>query len=659
MSEMMTKSRIIDELVEILGTVENTKVIDALRPNMKWEFDFMADEFIELYKQDPGNFFSYVREAVYKQLEIKHTGFDVRVTFSGMRIVPVNVPSIQMQEINPRDYENSIVCFDCQIIAVDKRKSYIKSGKASCDICGNVDTAECDQDLKLKLPKCINRGCGKNTMQLVQNTIRTDFIQTIWVQEPIESAKHNMPVVFTGKLHGAEVGDVFPSQKKRITGTFKTVIDPKKSEHDIVIDVISTSDLEDSDIIKPENNEVEYLKKKSKEDGFINKLIESYAPTIYGHDDIKLTCLLYLASGVPSKKRKEINVALFGDPSMAKSEILKFTSRVAYKSKYTSGKGSSGAGLTIGMVKEDDKLIPMAGVLPLHTRGFVCIDEFDKMRTEDRSAMHEVMEQGTCSIAKAGVNLTLEAKCSILAAAHPKYGRYDSELPISDYINKPPALLSRFDILWLITDKVDSIQDLNKAQHILKTFRGEVNVDDVFLRERDLMAYLNYIRELTPTLTNEVSKLIERFYQKMRSMASSDTDSLPVGIRQLEAIIRMSQAHAKLFFREKVEEADVKAVFDLLGKSYMSFDKNLTNDTAYQSDITGYNTKNLTKEKTADVVWNSLSDGTKEQNVYMVLFTKELEKTEKFDKTDASKWFNQWEKEGVILKNKNGTYRKA
>ena len=145
----------------------------------------------------------------------------------------------------------------------------------------------------------------------------------------------------------------------------------------------------------------------------------------------------------------------------------------------------------------------------------------------------------------------------------------------------------------------------------------------------------------------------------MRSMASNDTDSLPVGIRQLEAIIRMSQAHAKLFFREEVIGDDVNAVFELLGKSYMSFDKNLTNDTAYQSDITGYNTKNLTKEKTADLVWSGLSDGTKEQNVYMVLFTKELEKTEKFDKTDASKWFNQWEKEGVILKNKNGTYRKA
>ena len=116
---------------------------------------------------------------------------------------------------------------------------------------------------------------------------------------------------------------------------------------------------------------------------------------------------------------------------------------------------------------------------------------------------------------------------------------------------------------------------------------------------------------------------------------------------------------AKLFFRNVVTEKDVDVVFKLLASSYISFNKQLTVDTAYQSDIVSYNTKNMTKEKTADFVWNSLSDDTKEQNVYMVLFTKELEKTEKFDKTDATKWFNQWEKEGVILKNKNGTYRKA
>jgi len=246
-----------------------------------------------------------------------------------------------------------------------------------------------------------------------------------------------------------------------------------------------------------------------------------------------------------------------------------------------------------------------------------------------------------------------------LAAANPKYGRYDDDLTIADNINIPPALLSRFDILWLITDKVNTITDIAKAQHILKTFRGDLKKDDVFMSERDMLAYLNYIRELKPTLGNDVSHQIERIYQKMREMSGSEVDSLPVGIRQLEAIIRMSQAHAKLFFRTKVTEKDVTAIFDLLSKSYISFNRNLTSDNAMQSDITSFSTVKLTKERTADVVWNSLSDATKNQNVYMVIFTKELVKTGKFDKIDARKWFDQWEREGVILKNKNGTYRKA
>ena len=659
MSEVKTASRIVDELSEILSAREYTDVIDVLRPNMRLPFDFTADAFVKLYKEDKGNFFKHVREAVMKRLEIVHIGSDVRTAFSGLKIEPMGQPAISMQDINPRDNESNIVCFDCQIIAVDKRKSYIKSGTASCGLCGHSEVAECDTDLKLKMPKCINRGCGKAPMEMVQNTIKTDYIQNIWMQEPIETAKHNMPIIFVGKLHGSYVGDVFIGQKKRVTGIFKTVIDPKKNEHDIIIDVICINDLEETEAIKPLDVEVKALKQKSKEPDFLNKIVDSYAPSIYGHENIKLTCLLYLASGVPGQKRSEINVALFGDPSMAKSEILKFTSKVAFKSKYTSGKGSSGAGLTIGMVKENDSLIPMAGVLPLHTRGFVCIDEFDKMRTEDRSSMHEVMEQGTCSIAKAGVNLTLEAKCSILAAANPKYGRYDEDLTIADNINIPPALLSRFDILWLITDKVNTLQDVAKAQHILKTFRGDLKTDEVFMSERDMMAYLNYVREFNPTLDDAVSHKIERFYQKMREMSNSEADSLPVGIRQLEAVIRMSQAHAKLFFRTKVIEADVKAVFDLLSESYMSFNKNLTADSAMQSDLTSFSTKKLTKEKAADVVWNACSDGSKNQNVYMVVFVKELVKTEKFDKTDATKWFNQWEKEGVILKNKNGTYRKA
>ena len=126
MSEVKTESRIVDELVEIFDRVEHTRVIDALRPNMEISFDFSSEEFVDLYTEDKGNFFDHVREAIMRQLEIKHIGFDVRTTFSGIKVIPQNVPTLSMQEINPREHENNIVCFDCQITAIGARKSYIK-----------------------------------------------------------------------------------------------------------------------------------------------------------------------------------------------------------------------------------------------------------------------------------------------------------------------------------------------------------------------------------------------------------------------------------------------------------------------------------------------------------------------------------------------------
>jgi len=154
MSEVKTSSRIVDDLSEILSKKEYSDVIDALTPKMSLPFDFTAPEFVELYKQDKGNFFKYVREAIMQRLELRCVGFDARTAFAGLKIEPQGQPAISMQDINPRDNESNIVCFDCQVIAVDKRKSYIKSGTGSCDICGHSETVECDPDLKLKMPKC-------------------------------------------------------------------------------------------------------------------------------------------------------------------------------------------------------------------------------------------------------------------------------------------------------------------------------------------------------------------------------------------------------------------------------------------------------------------------------------------------------------------------
>ena len=219
----------------------------------------------------------------------------------------------------------------------------------------------------------------------------------------------------------------------------------------MIIDVSYIEDLDDVKLVKPTDSELKKLKEDSKEPDFINNVVRSYAPHIYGYSQIKKSLLLQLAGGVNGKRRGDINVLLVGDPSMAKSELLKFGKKITQTSIYTSGKGTSSAGLTIGMVKlSDGTMIAQAGVLPLCSGGFAFIDEFDKMNKLDRSSMHEAMEQQTVSRAVAGTNLTLPAKTSILAAANPKFGKYDPAESLGENINVPPALLSRFDLIWLI-----------------------------------------------------------------------------------------------------------------------------------------------------------------------------------------------------------------
>ncbi|VDN52540.1 unnamed protein product, partial [Dracunculus medinensis] len=315
----------------------------------------------------------------------------------------------------------------------------------------------------------------------------------------------------------------------------------------------------------------------------VHELIaKSIAPSIYGSDDIKkaIACLLFGGSRkrLPDSltRRGDINVLLLGDPGTAKSQLLKFVEKVAPIGVYTSGKGSSAAGLTASVIRDPQSrsFIMEGGAMVLADGGIVCIDEFDKMREDDRVAIHEAMEQQTISIAKAGITTTLNSRCSVLAAANSVFGRWD-DAKGDENIDFMPTILSRFDMIFIVRDTYDVTRDLVLAKHVISVHvNASLNVTHEENIEEDislefLKKYIAYCRETcAPRLSDTAGEKLVHSYVRMRNPPVDPAQKqskyhlpvIPITVRQLEAIIRMSESFAKMelspFAHERhVEEA--------------------------------------------------------------------------------------------------------
>ena len=314
--------------------------------------------------------------------------------------------------------------------------------------------------------------------------------------------------------------------------------------------------------ISPDEEKI--IRTLSKNPDIYDRLIGSFAPHIRGHEIFKEAILLLIVGSTQrvlsdgSKIRGDINVFLVGDPGTAKSEMLKFCSRIAPRGLYTSGRGSTAAGLTAAVVRDTSGIFMLeAGAVVLGDQGLVCIDEFDKMRPEDRSALHEVMEQQSASIAKGGIVATLNARTSILAAANPMFGKYDPFKNLTENVNLPIPLLTRFDLIFVVRDIPQEERDRQIAQHIINQ-HGESGTDTTSLIDIDILTkYLSYAKRLDPALTKGAESKIMEFYLKMRSIEGEDKEKMiTITPRQLEGLIRLATARARLLLKNQVEEDD-------------------------------------------------------------------------------------------------------
>ena len=373
-----------------------------------------------------------------------------------------------------------------------------------------------------------------------------------------------------------------PGSKITVTGTLKEIPVQLKSggqstRFEIIIEANFVESIEEEfselEITEEEREEIETL---AKDKNLIKRIVSSAAPNIYGHDYIKEALIFQMVGGLKKVRKGDItsrgdmHILLIGDPGSGKSQLLKRMSMIAPKGRFVSGKGASGAGLTASVVKDEfmNGWSLEAGALVLANKGMVFIDELDKMSKEDMSAMHEALEQQTVTISKANIQATLVCETTVLAAANPKWGRFDPYEMLAKQIELPSTILNRFDLIFPFRDMPNKDKDKELASFILNRHMEhamDIKIEQEISTEL-LRKYIAYAKSIKPVLTKEAISEIEDYYVKMRSSGSEEdgVKSIPISARQLEGLIRLSEASAKIKLSHKITKEDAKKAIELV-----------------------------------------------------------------------------------------------
>ncbi|UPW01958.1 minichromosome maintenance protein MCM [Halorussus gelatinilyticus] len=551
----------------------------------------LADDFLSQPEQ--------LREYAEEALRLYDLPVDVSLGQAHVRVQNLD-ESTDIREIRAR-HVNTMVSVQGIVRKATNVRPKIQEAAFECQRCGTLTYIPQSGGDFQEPHEC--QGCERQGPFQI-NFDQSEFVdsQKLRVQESPEGLRGGeTPQSLDVHIEDDITGEVTPGDHVTVTGVLHLEQQGSGQDKSAVFDVymdgisvtIEDEQFEEMDITDEDKQEIVEL---SQSDDIYEQMVDSMAPAIYGYEEEKLAMILQLFSGVTkhlpdeSRIRGDLHMLLIGDPGTGKSQMISYVQNIAPRSVYTSGKGSSSAGLTAAAVRDDfgdgQQWTLEAGALVLADQGIAAVDELDKMAADDRSAMHEALEQQKISVSKAGINATLKSRCSLLGAANPKYGRFDQYESIGEQIDLEPALISRFDLIFTVTDQPDEEHDKRLAQHIIQTnYAGQLNTQRTEMSapniseeqvesqteevapaiDPDLLRkYIAYAkRSCFPTMTEEAKRTIEDFYVDLRTKGADEDAPVPVTARKLEALVRLSEASARVRLSDEVEQQDAERAVEI------------------------------------------------------------------------------------------------
>ena len=690
MSELQkTESALVNDLEEFLRAFKdrtgNYKYFDRINNLMAAnstslvvdyiDFDTFKPDLAKLITDEPDEMFDAFNRAIFNILYEIHPDY-ANETQNNIKVRMGNY-TVQksLREINA-EVINKLVGVSGMVVRSSEVKPLAKKIGYRCLNCGEITEAQL-RGLVLKKPIRCGK-CSEKELEMDPDTsIFIDF-QMVRLQElpedlPAGHLPHYLEVTIIGDL----VDQCRPGDRILLTGIVR--IEQEQLSQQIKTSLFRlrmegnnieylggrTADKDSRTIERLEisNEDEKHIVALARKNDAYDILISSYAPHVYGHEVIKEVILLLIVGSVTkrledgSSRRGDINVLLVGDPGTAKSEMLKFAAKIAPRGLYTSGRGSTAAGLTAAVIRDKSGIMMLeAGAVVLGDQGLVCIDEFDKIKPEDRSSLHEVMEQQTCSVAKGGIVATLNARTSILAAANPLYGKYDPFKNITENVNLPIPLLTRFDIIYVIRDIPEKEKDHRIASHILELHRDSEKSGQYLIAIDLFSKYLAYSKTMEPKLTVEAIDKIRDYYMKMRNVESEGM--ITVTPRQLEGLVRLATARSKLLLKDYVDSEDAERAIYLIQTMLETAGVDVNTGRVDLGVLHGKPQSEISKLKLFMEVFNGLS-GQDKNDVEEKNFINELIQTGRFSEDDAQNFLKKAMQNGQIYERRSGFYARA